>query len=92
MKRIIKRQTMQKHSIHLSRLKNRLKSLFQKQYVTHPNKNGNSNIKNQSNSINYDLEKTNKQTKRQKSKKQKRKQNTNNRKTLKKWIIKFWDF
>lgn len=62
MKRIIKRQTMQKHSIHLSRLKNRLKSLFQKQYVTHPNKNGNSNIKNQSNSINYDLEKANKQT------------------------------
>lgn len=81
MKRIIKRQTMKKHySVHLSRLKNRLKSVFQKQYVTHPNKNGNSNIKNQSNSINYDLEKANKQTKRQKSKKQKRQQNINNRK------------
>lgn len=84
---------MQKHSIHLSRLKNRLKSLFQKQYVTHPNKNGNSNIKNQSNSINYDLEKaTNKQKDKNRKNKKENKTPTIERKTLKKWIIKFWDF
>ena len=51
------------YSIHLSKKKNRWKkSVFEKQFATHPYENDNSNNQNkQTNSINCDLENANKQ-------------------------------